>query len=179
MEKINFINQSTPAVNATNLNKLQDNVEDAIQEVQDDVDSKLDISNIKTAETTSNTDTYSCNYINGIVESGNNANGNYIKYIDGTMICTRNIEISNASASSTWGSLYYYSDSTSYSFASEFISTPIIQKTFVATDSVGAILGDYGNSNVTTANFKGITLIRPSSGNITGNIYVTAIGRWK
>ena len=34
MEKINFINQTTPALNATNLNKLQDNVEDAIEETE-------------------------------------------------------------------------------------------------------------------------------------------------
>ena len=31
MEKINFINNSEPALNATNLNKLQDNVENAIK----------------------------------------------------------------------------------------------------------------------------------------------------
>lgn len=54
MEKINFINNSQPAINATNLNKMQDNVEDAISE------------KIKTTETTSDTDTYSCNYINDI-----------------------------------------------------------------------------------------------------------------
>ena len=75
MEKINFINQSTPALNATNLNKLQDNVENAIAE------------QINTQNTTSDSETYSCNYINGIVESGNNANGYYVKFIDGTLIC--------------------------------------------------------------------------------------------
>lgn len=32
MEKINFINNSEPAINATNLNKLQDNTEDAIKD---------------------------------------------------------------------------------------------------------------------------------------------------
>ena len=74
MEKINFINNQQPAVNDTNLNKLQDNVEDAIQEVQDSVDSKIDVSSIKTAETTSNTDTYSCNYINEIDSKYENAN---------------------------------------------------------------------------------------------------------
>ena len=64
------MNNSTPALNATNLSKLQDNVEDAIDAVQDDVDSlgtnKLDKTNVKTTNTTSDTDTYSCNYINTI-----------------------------------------------------------------------------------------------------------------
>jgi len=32
MEKINFVNDTTPALNATNLNMLQDNVEDAIDD---------------------------------------------------------------------------------------------------------------------------------------------------
>ena len=63
MEKINFINNSVPAVNATNLNKMQDNAEDAINELQEEQNDK-----IKTTKTTSNTDTYSCNYINDFCE---------------------------------------------------------------------------------------------------------------
>ena len=59
MEKINFVNNTTPALNATNLNKLQDNVEDAISELETEQNTK-----IKTTQTTSDTDTYSCNYIN-------------------------------------------------------------------------------------------------------------------
>lgn len=47
---------------------MQDNVEDAIQEVQDDADdldtNKLDKTSVKTTKTTSDTDTYSCNYVN-------------------------------------------------------------------------------------------------------------------
>lgn len=54
MEKINFINNQAPAINATNLNKLQDNVENAIR---------------------------------GVVESGSNANGSWVKYDDGRMEC--------------------------------------------------------------------------------------------
>ena len=41
---------------------------------------------IHDAYSTSTTDTYSCNYINSIVESGSNANGSWIKLADGTMI---------------------------------------------------------------------------------------------
>lgn len=50
IEKINFNNNQQPALNSTNLNKLQDNIEDSI----------------KSQKTTSDTDTYSCNYINNI-----------------------------------------------------------------------------------------------------------------
>ena len=70
MQKINFINNSEPAINATNLNKLQDNTEDAIQEVQDVVDdldtNKLDKASVKDTYNTSATDTYCCDYINGL-----------------------------------------------------------------------------------------------------------------
>ena len=70
MEKINFINNSLPALNATNLNKLQDNIENAIQEVQDDVDNldtnKLDKSSVKTVYTEGEADVYDCDYINGL-----------------------------------------------------------------------------------------------------------------
>lgn len=49
---------------------MQDNVEDAIQEVQDNVDNldtnKLDKTSVKTTYTASGTDTYSCNYVNGL-----------------------------------------------------------------------------------------------------------------
>ena len=84
---------------------------------------------IHDAHSTSTTDTYTCNYINGIdenvgnltqlnttnknnlvsainsvVESGSNENGNWIKYADGTMICTKTISIITP-ITSTWGAL--------------------------------------------------------------------------
>ena len=79
MEKINFVNNTTPAVNATNLNKLQDNVEDLI----------------KTEETTSDEDTYSCNYINNLVEdvySTNEVKTNKV-WIDGKPIYRKVIDL--------------------------------------------------------------------------------------
>lgn len=72
----------------------------------------------KTTKTTSDTETYSCNYVNGIVESGSNANGNWIKYNDGTMICTKRIEPSE------FGDVQYYNAvNTTWTYPQEFIST--------------------------------------------------------
>ena len=45
------------------------------------------VANVSNTYSTSETDTYSCNYINGIIESGASANGTYIKFFDGTLIC--------------------------------------------------------------------------------------------
>lgn len=80
MEKINFKNKGETGaipINANNLNLMQDNVENSF----------------KTSKTTSNKDTYSCNYINGIIESGNNDNGNWIKYVDGTMMHIKRLKL--------------------------------------------------------------------------------------
>ena len=60
----------------------------------------------KTTKTTSDTETYSCNYVNGIVESGSNENGNWIKYNDGTMICTKK-HTGTANVNVALGSIFY------------------------------------------------------------------------
>ena len=60
----------------------------------------------KTTKTTSDTETYSCNYVNGIVESGSNENGNWIKYNDGTMICTKK-HSGTANVNVALGSIFY------------------------------------------------------------------------
>ena len=39
MEKIVFVNNQAPALNQTNLNKMQDNIENAINEKQDEIKS--------------------------------------------------------------------------------------------------------------------------------------------
>ena len=39
-----------------------------------------------------------------VVESGSNANGEYIKYADGTMICTKKVT-GQAKITATWGNL--------------------------------------------------------------------------
>lgn len=73
--------------------------------------------NISNAKTTGTTNTYSCDYINNnidnlnntigtIVESGSNANGNWIKYSDGTMICTKK-HTGTATVNITLGSIFY------------------------------------------------------------------------
>ena len=91
--------------------------------------------NISNSKTTGTTNTYSCDYINNqinnlnntigtIVESGSNENGNWIKYADGTMICTATKVFENISVTNSWGSLYETEELTLGSFPQQFISTP-------------------------------------------------------
>lgn len=89
MEKINFINNSVPALNSTNLNKLQDNVEDAM----------------KSERTSSNTDTYSCNYINECKTYSTNETLTGETWIDGKPIYRKVIEYTGEIQASTWTSI--------------------------------------------------------------------------
>ena len=171
MEKINFINQSTPALNATNLNKLQDNVEDAIEEVQSDTNTKLSADNVKTTQTTSDIDTYSCNYINNIVESGSNSNGNYIKYVDGTMICYK--QISGNSNLALWGGSIYYSDTEAGTFPQSFISTPAVLVTNQTNQFWCSV------DNPSTSGYSSIRILKPDNANKPYQIGILAIGKWK
>lgn len=175
MEKINFINNSQPAINDTNLNKLQDNVEDAIQEAQDTQNAK-----VKTTYSTSDTDTYSCNYINGIIESGSNTNGEYIKYADGTMICTSARRFENVAVTTAWGSLY---DSPSLELGNMpevFVSIP---KVFITSHN---ITGQTSRAcfiewitGTTTSSWGSTAVARPTSGNSDLAFSLLAIGKWK
>jgi hypothetical protein len=173
MEKINFVNGSTPAINDTNMNKLQDNVEDAIDEVQDDVDTKLDASSVKTTQTTSDTDTYSCTYINGIVESGNNTNGEWIKFVDGTMICYYD--------SGTDSITVVSNDITDAEivFPQQFISSPLVS-TIMNSDSTSATMGyiQHSAKSVTTSGFTFRWFSKDSTYRAPYYGYI-AIGKWK
>ena len=129
----------------------------------------------KTTQTTSDTDTYSCNYVNSIIESGSNENGSYLKFSDGTLICYSTVTITTT-INTAWGSMYESSQvslgTTPYTFYGSFIVTG----TCVGTRS--AFLENITDASV---NSYGKTyLARPSSA--TSNDYkfqLIAIGRWK
>jgi len=130
------------------------------------------------SQTTSSQDTYSCDYINGIVESGSNTNGNYVKYADGTMICYGIIYEENIS-STTWGNIYICT-LTAKNFAETFVSVPNIiispyqEYSSQATASVGAVVG------TTTTTTGDITLMRGSVlTNGVVRLSYQAIGKWK
>ena len=115
-----------------------------------------------------------------VIESGSNSNGNYIKYADGTMICTREINLNSVNIQTAWGSLFQYMNTTFYNYAQEFIEPPTLQLTAKATSDAGFWLGDYGNdSTQTKSGFAGICLLRPTKNIVNAVIFITAIGKWK
>lgn len=140
--------QVTPAVwtgttplKAFNLNKMQDNIEEAI---------------------------------NGVVESGSNANGSYIKFTDGTMICT-----GTGQCPANVG----YAEIT---FANNFIDNNYIMianhKYQSGSDYGGSRqLRNITNPQTNTANTAYIYSYQydGSIANYIRNVQYVAIGRWK
>lgn len=145
MTKINFTNlpdTSTP-LNATNMNTLQTNVENAI---------------------------------NGVIESGSNANGYYAKYADGTMICTKQVSIT-AEITSSWGNLYDTGnqDIDLGNYAQTFYSVPVVSITMSSAN--GCWLE--GCSDRTTSSFGKIVLASATSKTASVAYDLIAIGKWK
>ena len=140
MEKITFVDNVTKA-NADTFNTMQDNIENAINE---------------------------------IVESGSNANGNYIKYNDGTMICYKEVS-SSVAFDTTWGSLKEGSLELG-NYAQEFITKPNVQITNIS--GVGAIIESFSPEPTKTSIGK-LYVVRPTTYTGTVKIAVLATGRWK
>jgi len=108
MIKINFQdlpNRTTP-IRATNLNQMQDNIEEAIEEVE------ANIPNTKNAHTSSTTDTYNCNYINKLTDYSTDETivG---KWIDGKNLYRKvmTVAIPNTSVDGTFETAEYTVDS--------------------------------------------------------------------
>lgn len=117
--------------------------------------------------------------ISSIVESGTNSYGSWIKYYDGTMICTRKIEMT-ISCNQQWDSLYYGTDTNQWNFPQTFIAPPTMSIKCIKTGSGSFFAGEYTGLEIGNSYFKNIDIKRPNSfNNIEVAVHVIAIGRWK
>lgn len=111
------------------------------------------------------------------VESGSNSNGYYIKFSDGTMICTKtaSVEVLNT-AWGDWGTLKEVTSLSLGDFAETFYQAPNVSL---------SLSGDAAwlerISGTTVSSVGTISILRPNSPGRTTNysVSVTAIGRWK
>lgn len=129
------------------------------------------VANVSNIQSDSTTDTYSCDYINGIIESGSNANGYYTKYADGTLIC-RGV-IGSVTTNSNSGT------DTTFSFPATFIDTnyAITITIFNGQAYWGDIQVSSGNKSTTTCD---LTTWNNGGGTNSGQYFdYVAIGRWK
>lgn len=110
-----------------------------------------------------------------IVDSGSNANGRYLRFGDGTLICWAERTFSST-ITLAWGSLFYHAVQ-SWSFPYAFVGAkPVCSATY--TDASAELTGMVPNSTLTNITFYGM---RPTS--VAASTSLTArlmaIGRWK
>lgn len=109
-----------------------------------------------------------------VVERGSNANGEYVRFADGTQICTKTHSESLAIATA-WGQWFTSSNTTPGNWAAEFSEAPKVSCTcgdatyFVATHAGGATTTSTGSF----ALFRGVVHAAA-----TRSIFIIAIGRW-
>lgn len=109
-----------------------------------------------------------------IIERGSNANGEYVKFADGTLICLSNVTTNGINGSLLGGSTYYY-DHPSFPFPATFITTP---KFNITTGSSSGRLWISNGSLPTTTAFS-FTLLGSTESFARSLVNIVAIGRWK
>ena len=119
------------------------------------------------------------NDIANIIESGSNANGEWIKYASGKMICTRSIDV-EIPCNKSWGTLFYGPDSNVYNFSQTFKTPPRLYLfAFQRLDS-SFWLSNYYNTIITTTGFYNYAIMRATSAdNVALTLNILAIGDWK
>ena len=109
-----------------------------------------------------------------ITETGENVNGRYIKFDDGTMICRGETTVT-AQINTAWGSLYYYTIGR-LTFPHRFVEKPHVIPLNLGDRSI--TLETYGVRQTDTGI---ISIYRPVTDNQEYDYHVgyIAIGRWK
>lgn len=109
-----------------------------------------------------------------IIESGENSNGSYIKWADGTMICTWSID-SDIAIQSAYGSMFV-SGLINWTYPVPFIEEPVLLPSGRSTSTGDPVFaGTDQNISNTAADFHLIAVVSVAS----GRFRATAIGRWK
>lgn len=136
------------------------------------------VAEVVNTQTESDTNVYSCNYVNNIIESGSNDKGNWIKYTDGTMITYQDIEVETA-CNTAWGNLFVGNYATTINFPQTFKELPKVLIDLKL--KVGACFKvEWEIPIITTSSYKNIGIGRGTSSDAVGlKITIFAIGKWK
>lgn len=136
---------------------------------------------ISNAKTTGTTNTYSCDYINSIVESGSNSKGTWIKYSDGTMIVTRETYETTININVSWGNIFVGGDYTEWEFPVPFINAPdLVLFDVNSTTTNGCFKTSYEPTKITKNSIQNVYVGRgTSASNVAFKIHILAIGKWK
>lgn len=113
-----------------------------------------------------------------IVETGSANGGNYVKFDNGIMICTKKVSISNQAVVSAYFAGTYGTYCTLGAMPATFKSIWSMTATAVLSNTTDWLVGNiYGCSATSMGQAR---ICRPNaSGNISGNIHVFVIGTWE
>lgn len=156
IKTITYANKTALNTNADipNINKVTDNDMNEIKEV---------VNNNATM-------------LGNIVESGTNANGTYIKYDGGIMICFKTITITGVNINNSWGALYESGAIQLGDFAQTFSKRPTI--IVENSDGQGCWLELYDNMSPTSAG-RCFVASAVSSTNKNLTFEIIAFGEWE
>lgn len=114
------------------------------------------------------------NAINGVVESGSNSNGNWIRYVDGTQICYKIVDFGDVPIKNPWGVLYESNELIIGDYAKPFIEEPAISIMPINTFFVEKY------SYVTNTSWGKFWATRPNQYEaLKVKVHCIAIGKWK
>jgi hypothetical protein len=113
-------------------------------------------------------------------ESGSNGNGNWVKFPDGTMICTKLATITAVPVTTITTGIYRTTSQVALGdFAQAFIDVPYISA-LPMQQSNFSWCGGFNSVSTTSAGMSYIMIHTGSTpASYTGVISITAIGRWK
>ena len=102
-----------------------------------------------------------------IIERGSNANGEYVRWADGTQVCYKIVAPVIATGKT-------YVDSY-FTYPAVFITTPIIATCVARSEMTGVILRSVGSTDV---EFR-VKIASVQDSAFNANMHYIAIGRWK
>ncbi len=112
---------------------------------------------------------------NGIIESGSNDNGSYIKFASGDMICRNKVSVTLSSTGTQANGVYY--NSNNFTYPKVFIEQPIVVP--MLSQNTGIFFTSLGNNNPTKTTVQIRILSIADFTNTTFTIGYIAIGKWK
>ncbi|TKT79958.1 hypothetical protein [Aquamicrobium sp. LC103] len=112
-----------------------------------------------------------------IIDRGSNANGEFVRFADGTQITFRQV-IYSTTITTAVGNGFWASDVVHAPFAASFVAAPIVQVT--ALRPAGCPYGTYASPNIPTTSSMSISIVSVSSigAAFEHPVNVVAVGRW-
>lgn len=113
-----------------------------------------------------------------VIESGSNANGIYIKWADGSMVCYRS-HVADRNMQTAVGALFGEAAHSAYPYAAAFASAPVVMVTAgrAAADATATFAQFQNIGSTTSANIR--CMASASSPSMGVSLSIVAYGKWR